>query len=201
MRKKTRDTKEFVLAAVFVAIIIVMTFVPYTGYITYLPGGISMTTLHVPVILGAVLLGPGYGALLGGVWGMTCIVRALLEPTPANLPFVNPLVSLMPRIAVGVVAALVFMLCSKKTKKGKSLPHAVAAALAALAGTLTNTVLVLSMFYVFNGNGETTVATVFSDIIFTLVGINGVLELVAAVLLVGSLYEALRKSFRDRYLA
>ena len=65
MRKKNTNVKKLVLAALFIAIIIVMTAVPYTGYIEYVPGGINMTTLHIPVIIGAVFLGWKYGALLG----------------------------------------------------------------------------------------------------------------------------------------
>lgn len=109
------------LAALFIAIIIVMTAVPYTGYIEYVPGGINMTTLHIPVIIGAVFLGWKYGALLGCVWGVTCVVKAFLTPGPGNVPFQNPMISVLPRIIVGIVAGLVFALVSGRFGKSPSL--------------------------------------------------------------------------------
>ena len=117
MRKKNTNVKKLVLAALFIAIIIVMTAVPYTGYIEYVPGGINMTTLHIPVIIGAVFLGWKYGALLGCVWGVTCVVKAFLTPGPGNVPFQNPMISVLPRIIVGIVAGLVFALVSGRFGK------------------------------------------------------------------------------------
>lgn len=59
------------LTAMFCALIIALTFIPYTGYITIV-GMLSITTIHVVVILGASLLGPVRGTILGAVWGVTC---------------------------------------------------------------------------------------------------------------------------------
>lgn len=192
------------LAAVFIAIILVMTAVPYTGYITYLPGGIAITTLHIPVMIGAIFLGWKYGALLGGVWGVTCVVKAYLNPEVGNIPFQNPLVSVFPRIIVGIVAGLVFSLIMKKTseKSGKQTSRGVmAAAVATLAGTLTNTVLVLLMLHFFGALGTTDIAGVFSTIIKTLVGVNGVIELVAALLIVPSVWASLGRTYYERFEA
>ena len=179
--------RKFILAAIFSALIIVMTAIPYTGYIMYVPGGIEITTLHIIVILGAVCLGWKYGAVLGGVWGLSCMARALTNPLWAD--FLNPLISLVPRILVGVVAALVF--CGiNKTKLG-SIPACIAAA---IAGTVTNTVLVLSMYNVFGGTVTQGVYNVFKNIIMTIVSINGIIELAAAVILVPILFKAIIKS-------
>ena len=100
MAKRKMDTKSMVRAGILCALIIVMTIVPYTGYISY--GLVEITTLHIVVAVGAVMLGWQYGAVLGFVWGVTCILRALTNPLWA--PFVNPMVSLVPRILVGMVA-------------------------------------------------------------------------------------------------
>lgn len=205
------NVKKLVLAAVFIAIIIVMTAVPYTGYITYLPGGIAITTLHIPVIIGAVFLGWKYGALLGGVWGITCVVKAYLNPEAGNIPFQNPLVSVLPRIIVGIVAGLVFALAAGRYSK-KSLEEQtarrrmaqrdreiLAAGVAALAGTLTNTVLVLTMLHFFGALGTTDIAQVFSTVVKTIVGVNGVIELCAALIIVPALWGALGRTYRERF--
>ena len=60
---QTTDTRKLARAGILCALIIVMTVVPYTGYIYY--GLIEITTLHIVVAVGAVLLGWEYGAVLG----------------------------------------------------------------------------------------------------------------------------------------
>nr|WP_263849210.1 ECF transporter S component [Lacticaseibacillus sharpeae] len=51
------------------ALIIVQSFVPMIGYISF--GGVSITTIHLTVIIGAVMLGTSGGAELGLIWGIT----------------------------------------------------------------------------------------------------------------------------------
>ena len=133
--KRTTDTRNLARAGILCALIIVMTIVPYTGYIYY--GLIEITTLHIVVAVGAVLLGWEYGAVLGLVWGVTCVLRALTNPLWA--PFVNPLISVVPRGVVGAVGGLVAQGLRKLT-----LRSGLVAGISAAAATLTNTVLVLS---------------------------------------------------------
>ena len=216
--KKKKKLVRLVLFALFSALIVAMTFTPYMGYITI--GVIEITTLHIVVILGATILGAKYGALLGGIWGITCIVRAVQM---GFIPFVNPVVSLFPRILVGLVAALVFIGLSK-TK----LPKIVSLALSALAGTVTNTTCVLSAlklcddvkivygdihlilgktdllikagelsfngFEALFGDGAKTIEVIAG----TIIGTNGIIELVAALILVPSIYMATHKIIKDK---
>ena len=77
--KKKQKLVYLVMCALFAALIVVMTFTPYLGYITV--GIIEITTLHIVVIFGATVLGAKYGAILGGVWGLTCIVSACSRTT------------------------------------------------------------------------------------------------------------------------
>ncbi len=171
--KKQTNTRNLVRASILSALIIVMTVVPYTGYINY--GLVEITTLHIVVAVGAVMLGWQYGAVLGFVWGVTCMLRALTNPLWA--PFVNPMVSLVPRILVGIVGGL----AAQGFRKLK-LRSGVVSALAAAAATLTNTVLVLSALKLFSAvlTGLPLLGTIYA----TLIGVNGSIELVAAVLLV-----------------
>lgn len=175
-----------VLAAIFCALIIVMTFVPYTGYISY--GPVEITTLHIVVIIGSIFLGVKYGALLGGVWGVACLIRAFTNPL--WIMFTNPLISVLPRILVGIVAAAVYR-GFQKTKLNRHLSAAFSAAVA----TLTNTVLVLSAMYIFGGMIESYAKffEMFKTIISTIIGVNGGIELAAAVLVVPAVCNALKK--------
>jgi uncharacterized membrane protein len=87
--------------------------------------GLNATTMHIPAIIGAILEGPAVGAGVGLIFG-------LYSFTSSGLFFVDPLVSVLPRLLIGVVAAYVY----RKTRS---------AAWAAVAGTATNTIGVLGM--------------------------------------------------------
>lgn len=159
---KKRTSHELILRmaqlGVLSAIIIMMTFVPYIGYISYGPG-LSITLIHIPVMIGAIVLGPSAGAVLGGVWGISCIIKALtVPPSPLDAAiFWNPLVSLIPRILAGWLAGLAFVglirLFRKLSKKEKNskLAQGISAGISAAVGSVTNTVLVLSMIYLLYG--------------------------------------------------
>ena len=71
IEKKVLDMS---LAGIFTAIIIAMSVVPFLGYIPL--GFMNATIIHVPVIIGAIILGPKYGAYLGLVFGVTSLVKA-----------------------------------------------------------------------------------------------------------------------------
>ena len=194
MKKQTQNIRSLVLTAVFAALIIVMTVTPYLGYISY--GTIEITTLHIVTILGAVCLGPWLGAVIGGVWGLSCIARAYLAfPVYLDFGFGNFFVAGLPRILVGLVAGAVFF-ALRKTK----LPQFVSAGISAAAGTITNTVCVLTAMQIWQDvhgvADKTDLFVLFGSIFKTLIGINGVIELVAAIILVPALYRAVSQVMR-----
>lgn len=147
---KNNQTYRRVLYALFTAIIIVQNFVPFLGYIPL--GPLNLTIIHVTVVIAALTLGPSGGAVVGGIWGGITFVRAFVWPTSplAAIVFVNPLVSVLPRILIGVVAGYTFRWLSQKMKQ-----QYLVLGIAGLIGSLTNTVLVLSQIYVFyNGHSQ-----------------------------------------------
>ena len=73
-----RKTGNLVYISIFTALIIVMGTVPFLGYIPL--GVIRATTVHIPVILGSILLGPKAGAVLGGVFGLTSFLTNTFTP-------------------------------------------------------------------------------------------------------------------------
>ncbi|WP_178196084.1 ECF transporter S component [Ligilactobacillus sp. Marseille-Q7487] len=138
---------RLVTLALFGAVIIVQNFVPLLGYIPF--GPLNITIIHVTVIIAAIVLGPKDGAIVGGIWGTITFVRAFVWPTSplATIVFVNPLVSILPRILIGVVAGLVFKELTKHFKN-----KTLAIGTAAVLGSMVNTLLVLGQIYLFYHN-------------------------------------------------
>ncbi|MDM8334086.1 ECF transporter S component [Limosilactobacillus panis] len=132
------------LRSIFIAIIILQDFVPFLGNIPL--GPLSITTLHVTVCVAAIVLGPVDGAIVGGTWGILTWVRAFVAPSSplAPLVLVNPLVSVFPRIMIGLVAGYLYRWLSQWSGHQK-----LAMAVAGVVGSLTNTGLVLGLIYLF----------------------------------------------------
>lgn len=148
---------DMVQLALFVAIIVLLAVTP----LGYLPlGVINATTVQIPVIIGGILFGWKKGAFLGGVFGLTSLIKNTFQPNITSFvfsPFVpvfgetagsalSIIVCMVPRIMIGIVAALVFELLSKR-----KVTDIVSAAAAGFLGSLTNTVLVMGGIYLFFG--------------------------------------------------
>lgn len=142
--KRRQQIRRNTIRSIFIAIIILQDFVPFLGNIPL--GPLSITTMHVTVIVAAVVLGPVDGAIIGSTWGLLTWVRAFVAPSSpiAPLVMVNPLVSVVPRILIGVVAGYLYRWISRWTQRKK-----LAMTIAGIAGSLTNTVLVLGFIYLF----------------------------------------------------
>lgn len=190
MKTMREKTLRLTRLGIFTAIIAAMTFIPWFGYIPT-PFGISATIMHIPVIIGAIMLGTIDGAILGGVWGVFCIIKAFAMPTsPTDYLFINPLISLLPRICVGIVAALLYKLLIRVDKT-----KLFASAIAALAASLTNTILVLTMLYFTSGEIYAEILGMAFEAllpaILTVVATAGILESVIAAIITAPIVKAL----------
>lgn len=145
-RKTVKTTKEktrkITVFAMFSAISIILGFTPL-GIIPIPP--VSATIIHVPVIIVAILEGPLMGALMGLVFGIISFATAIMRPTVISFIAYNPLVSIAPRILIGLVAYYVY-----KFFPGKK--ESVKVGASAAFGTLMNTVGFLGMGYIIYGN-------------------------------------------------
>ncbi len=166
---------------IFSAIIALLTFTPL-GYIPL--GAVSATTVHIPVIIASIVFGIYFGAGLGFVMGVLCILRAVtMASAPTDLFFMNPVVSVLPRICIGLVAASVFTL-SKRILKSCKKRESIAVAISAALATLTNTVLVLFFLVLLYGEKiSVSLSQALSFIIASIIAINGIVELVTAILI------------------
>lgn len=190
--------------ALFGAIIFTLAFTPFIGYI---PLGVTKATIiHVPVIIGSVLLGPKKGAVLGFLFGITSLLSNTFSPTLASFTF-SPfyeggnfwslIVCFVPRILVGVVPYFVYkgvMKLFKLSKKGEL----AALSAAGLLGSMTNTLLVMNLIFVFFRDSYAGVKNVTTDALYgfilTIIGINGVPEAVVAMVLTALVCKALLRA-------
>lgn len=207
--KTQKSIFSLTVTALFCALIIAMTFIPYVGYIT-IPGMLSITTIHVVVLLGVTLFGPAKGTLFGAVWGVSCLVYAFVNGTADALIFQNPAISVLPRILVGLAAGWYYVGLSKLFHKWtpQSGPvskwmtawgaDTLAALITAILGTLTNTALVLTAISIF-GTGWVSLGATLTRILEMAIAVNGIIETVLAAVLVGVLHPVLSQQLR-RYL-
>jgi len=132
-------TRKIVIAGIMGAISVFLGLTRW-GFIPWFSGA-SLTIMHVPVIIGAVLEGPVVGAAIGLIFGLFSLLQASIAPTgPMDVPFTNPLLSVLPRLFIGPVAWLVWSALKRWPVIGL--------VAAGIAGSLTNTILVLGMFVV-----------------------------------------------------
>lgn len=178
------------LRALLTALIILQTMVPMLGFIPL--GFTSLTIIHITVIVAAIVLGPWDGMFIGLMWGVFTIVRALTAPTSPLDPivFTNPIVSVVPRVLVGLVAGAMFAWLYKHFH---NVP--IASIIAAALGTLTNTVLVVVLMgtlytgAVAKAYGVTSGALM--KVLMGIVAANGVPEVLGAAVLTPLIVEAL----------
>ncbi len=132
-------TRKIVVTGLLAAICIILG-LTNVGIIPIPPLGIAI--LHIPVIIGAILEGPVVGLALGAIFGLTSMYVAFTTPIPTNVLFMNPLVSVLPRLIIPLTTYFSYKgmikLSKKKPKSGK-----LAVVLAAIIGSFTNSVLVL----------------------------------------------------------
>ena len=102
------------------------------------------TIMHVPVIIGAIIEGPVVGALVGLVFGLFSMYQNFTAPGPTSFIFWNPIIAIIPRVLVGIVAYYVYHALYHKIKK-----ESISIAIASLLASFTNTAGVLSLAYLF----------------------------------------------------
>ena len=155
--KQKEKTFRMVLTAFFLGILVLFASVPFLGFIPL--GPINATTLHIPVIIASIILGPKIGAFMGGCFGLISMIRSTIIITPLSFvfsPFVAPLgstgsgswkallIAFIPRILIGIIPYYVYIGCQQLfTKKKKTF----SLFLAGLLGSITNTILVMNMIY------------------------------------------------------
>ena len=211
------STMGMVQVAIFGAIICIMAFTPFLGYIPL--GFTRATIIHVPVIIASLLMGPKKGAALGFLFGLTSFINNTINPTPTSFVFTpfysigdvsggigSVIICFIPRILVGVAPYFVYKLALWITKDivtRKSGISSVGLVLAGVSGALVNTLLVMNLIFVFfreayAAANDVAVPAVYTFIL-SVIAVNGVPEAIVAgilTLLIGRVL--LKKNVRER---
>lgn len=186
----SKKTRTLTIAGILTAITFLLGLTPI-GYIP-LPT-MKITILCIPVLIGVLLEGLGVGLWLGFVFGLTSLIQVFMG-SPLGLLMLNLsvpktiLVIFVPRLLVPVVA---FYIHKAIKLIGNTITDKVGYAIAALAGSLTNTVFFLGMMFILFQPEMAQIAELFqttkegmSAVLLAIVGTNGIPEAIAAVVLV-----------------
>lgn len=205
MKTKKHDIRWMVSVALMGAIIIVLANTPL-GMIQ-LPI-IKATTVHIPVIIGAILLGPSAGAILGAVFGICSLISNTMAPTLLSFafsPFMSTTgilgaikaiwVSVGCRVLIGVAAGWLWMLFEKL-----KMNQVIALPIVGFVGSMVNTIAVMGSIYVLFAKEyaqarEVGVTAVWGLIMGTITA-SGIPEAIAAAVLVLALGKVLLSVFK-----
>lgn len=194
VRGQSSQTLGMVQVALFAALIIILAFTPFLGYIPL--GFTRATIIHIPVIIGSLMLGPKKGACLGLIFGLTSFINNTINPTPTSFVFTpffelgevhggigSIIICFVPRILVGVIPYYVYRGLNRLTDN-----KTISLTAAGLSGALTNTLLVMNLIYIFFRNDYAAANNVAVEAVYafilSIIGMNGIPEAIVAAVLV-----------------
>ncbi|MGN0626296.1 MAG: ECF transporter S component [Oscillospiraceae bacterium] len=192
MAKATEKTRKLVQMAILIAIMLIMAFTPL-GYLKV--GMIEISFMTIPVVIGAILLGPAAGAILGGVFGLTSFIQCFgMSAFGATLLSINPfltfLVCMVPRILMGYLAGVIFRVLHR-IDKTKILSFAVSS----LSGAVLNTIFFVGLLMLLFGSSDYIMGMrggmSLLSFLAAFVGVNGVVEAIVAFILGTAISKAL----------
>lgn len=161
-----------------------------TGY-GFIPLPMAKATImHIPVIIGAILEGPLVGMLIGLIFGLFSIFQNMAVPNVLSFAFINPLVSVLPRVLIGLTAFYSYKLFAVRQE---TIGIGVGAAL----GSLTNTFGVLGMIYLLYAADFAAARGINPDTVFKVISgiglMNGIPEAIISVAITVPVVLAIRK--------
>ena len=194
LQKNHEKTRRLVVCGMLSAVSVVLGMTPL-GIIPL--GPLGVTTMHLPAIIGAILEGPVVGGVIGLIFGLVSLYKAVSGGSLLAPIFMNPLVSILPRILIGPATTYAYRGLEKLTKK-----HALSIGGGAVAGTLINTVGVMGFIYMLYARQYAEVIGVDPTTVgYTILGIcatNGIPECIVAVVISVAVCLAVRGIGRRR---
>lgn len=188
-RSKERErTRKLAIIGMLGAITMMLGFTPL-GLIPL--GPFNVTTLHIPVIIGAIIEGPIVGAAVGFIFGITSLIKNLTAPGPISFIFWNPVISVLPRVLIGILSYYFYQVAKNVIKNDK-----VNYFLTGIVGTFVNTFFVLSLAYLLYAKDLVEKLSLPDGAGAFLLGIataNGVPEMLMSAIITTSVVAAVKK--------
>lgn len=185
-------SRDITINAMFIAITAILALVPNLGIIQI--GGISMTIIHIPVIVAGIVFGFRSAVITSLAFGVSSLVVALTRgATPVDMLFINPIVSVFPRLLFGLSVSAVWNMINKF-----KIQQDVQVGITAFITTLLHAVFVLTILAIFLGLDGSIFDQFNAVIAFVLYVIvqNTIFEAVLAVILSMPLVRVLKKIHR-----
>lgn len=192
---RQNQTNRLAKLGIITAILLIQNFVPLLGNIPIPP--LNPTIIHVTVIVATIVMGTKDGMIAGFIWGVIRFARALAMPaTPLDpLIWVNPMISILPRVLIGLSTGLLFHFLQKRFKSNK-----MSIAISAFVGSMTNTIFVMLFIYIFfNADIGRLMNIDMSNIAYGLMVIivtSGIPEAIVASILAPLIVKPLQKNYR-----
>ncbi len=189
MAARPNSSRHLVLTALFIAIILLQSVVPWLGTLPLgaFAIGAAVTIITFTVAIGAMVLGPRAGALLGFVWGAYSLWHAWTSaPSIGALIFRNPITAIVPRMLVGLIIGYLYWRFVKNRPMGQQTIWL--AGFGALSA-FVNTFFVLSITWIGFTVMHTTAfgipdSGLANYLIVSIAGFNGVFEIIVGAILV-----------------
>lgn len=195
---KNKHLLAMVKLAMLVALLMIFCFTPI-GFLKI--GIVEITFNMIPVVIGAIVIGPAAGAFLGALFGAASFWQCFGQSTFGTLlfgvnPFFTVLICFVPRILAGLLPGLIFR--AMTNKKDNIAAYFVSAAV----GSLTNTVLFVGGFCLLfkdtmlgmaSDNGLSPLAFIATAFL-----LNASVELVANTAIVAAVSKAVTKAEKSK---
>lgn len=190
---KTNRTRYLVELALMAAIIFIMAFTPL-GY--FRTPGLSITFLTVPVAVGAIILGPGGGAVCGLVFGITSLIQCFMGGTFGSMLLgINPLgtafTCIVPRVLEGLLCGLVFRGIRKISKNSAYLAASLACPLLNTLFFMSAVVLIFYRTEYIQGFVQALGVSNPFTFVVAFVGVQGLIEAAVCFVIAGAVSRAL----------
>lgn len=193
--KKKMSTRKLTITGMMIALTMILSYTPL-GIIPLQP--VSATIVHIPTIIIALLEGPLVGGIVGAAFGIVSMIKAITQPAGILDPcFMNPIVSVLPRICIGVVTGYAYK-GLMFTIKNKTVSSVVASAL----GSLTNTLGAMGLIYfIYVEDLTERLGTASGPVIWGIITTYGIVEMLAAVVICTAVVLALKKAIYKSEIA
>ena len=204
--KRKLNVRRMTQLSLLLAIVLIMAFTPL-GYLAT-PWGVNITFIVIPVAVGSIVLGPGCGAFLGLVFGITSFINAPRSPMGAAMLQISIVRTMFgcifPRVLVGLVPGLIYSLLKNSSTALRTTGQAVCCLLTPLLNTaffMSVSWLIFSDYWLsaatstgYTGQGGWGLL----GFMFASVAVNGIAEAIASLLIGTAICKALIHTFGNK---